>query len=133
MKTKILAAFFALLSLNPAQADLFEREANSSIDLFRVKLPFGGKTNASVEGVIPSLVESPKEFYATENRKQSEVLKMTLFLFGSGWRVGMGGEALCAIRRSAVSTPCAYADDRARDGSRCGDRAASRRPGGDCG
>ena len=132
MKTKILAAFFALLSLNPAQADLFEREANSSIDLFRVKLPFGGKTNASVEGVILSLVESPKEFYATENRKQSEVLKMTLF-----YLVLAGGLVWVASslrdKEKCSSTPCAYADDRARDGSRCGDRAASRRPGGDCG
>ena len=31
---------------------------------------------------------------------------------------------------SCTSGPCDYPDDRARDGSRCGDRAASVRPGG---
>ena len=31
---------------------------------------------------------------------------------------------------SCSSGPCDYPDDRARDGSRCGDRAASIRPGG---
>jgi hypothetical protein len=30
----------------------------------------------------------------------------------------------------AVAGPCDTSDQRARDGSRCGDRAADRRPGG---
>lgn len=35
----------------------------------------------------------------------------------------------CALT-SCTSGPCDYPDDRARDGSRCGDRAASVKPGG---
>ncbi|MDB3891676.1 hypothetical protein N9368_01025 [Alphaproteobacteria bacterium] len=39
--------------------------------------------------------------------------------------------ALCLFSLSGCSSgPCDYPDDRAKDGSRCGDRAASVRPGG---
>ncbi|MFD0987699.1 hypothetical protein [Methyloligella solikamskensis] len=35
-----------------------------------------------------------------------------------------------AISTSAIAGPCNVPSDRASDGSRCGDRAASERPGG---
>ena len=37
---------------------------------------------------------------------------------------------LAVISSAAMAGPCNYPDDRASDGSRCGGRAASERPGG---
>ena len=37
---------------------------------------------------------------------------------------------LAAVSTSAIAGPCNVPSDRASDGSRCGDRAASEKPGG---
>lgn len=131
MKTKSLAAVFAAFLLAVAPFDTARAQGDSflnkqGIDLLRFE--WGGK-NLKADGAMFRAVEfiADKTLNNTE-RTENDTLVGTIALV-----VVAGGIAYALSKRSDSDDdgPCRVPSDIASDGSRCGDRAASVRPGGD--